>query len=128
MAISKKQHQALEMMTGSQNYSFVEIAKTVGISITQLWNWRTQPQFADFQNELKKLNELKWETTVNAAREAALELCKKQNQKMVEFVLKNEGYNPTQHIDADVNTEINIVIGDENNEDNQMPIHAERLL
>ena len=118
MAITKKQRQALEMMTGSQNYSFVEIAETVGISITQLWNWRTQPQFTDFQNELKKLNDLKWETTVNAAREAALELCKKQNQKMVEFVLKNEGYNPTQHIEADVNTEINIVIGDEDDETN----------
>lgn len=118
MAISKKQRQAIEMMTGSQNYSFVEIAAEVGITVTQLWKWRTQPQFADFQDELKKINDLKWETTVNAAREAALELCKKQNQKMVEFVLKNEGYNPTQHIDADVNTEINIVIGDENDEDN----------
>ena len=118
MAISKKQRQALEMMTGSKHYKFVEIAEAVGVSATQIWNWRTQPQFKDFQDALKKLNDLKWESTVEAAREAALELCKEKNQRMVEFVLKNEGYNPTQHIDADVNTEINIVIGDENDEDN----------
>ncbi len=29
---------------------------------------------------------------------------------MVEFVLKNEGYNPTQKVEADINTDINITI------------------
>ena len=118
MAITKKQRRALEMMTGSQCYKFIEIAEEVGVSVQQIWNWRTQPQFADFQSELKKLEDLKWQSTVEAAREAALQLCKEKNQRMVEFVLKNEGYNPTQHIEADVNTEINITIGDEDDENN----------
>lgn len=29
---------------------------------------------------------------------------------MVEFVLKNEGYNPTQKVEADISTDINITI------------------
>jgi hypothetical protein len=41
-----------------------------------------------------------------------LRLVEKDNQKMVEFILKNEGYNPTQKVEADVNTDINIIIGE----------------
>ena len=36
----------------------------------------------------------------------------KDNPKMVEFILKNEGYNPTQKIEADVKTDIQINIED----------------
>lgn len=35
------------------------------------------------------------------------------NQRMIEFVLKNEGYNPTQKVEADVNSTIVINIGEE---------------
>ena len=48
--------------------------------------------------------------TVDAAREGAFQLCKDKNQKMIEFVLKNEGYNPTQKVEADITTDINISI------------------
>lgn len=50
--------------------------------------------------------------TVDAAREAAFRLVEQDNPKMVEFILKNEGYNPTQKIEADVKTDIEINIED----------------
>lgn len=42
-----------------------------------------------------------------------MRLVEKDNQRMVEFVLKNEGYNPTQKVEADLHTDINIVIDGE---------------
>jgi hypothetical protein len=48
--------------------------------------------------------------TVDAARKAAHDLVVNGNQKMVEFILKNEGYNPTQKVEADIKTDIVINI------------------
>ena len=110
MALNTKQQLALELLTCGAGLKYTEIAETVGISVVQLWNWRTQPQFVEFQSELKKLNELKWLATVDAAREGAFKLCKDGNQKMIEFVLKNEGYNPTNKIEAEITTDIVINI------------------
>ena len=110
MALNTKQKQALELLTCGEGYTYTKIAETVGITPQQLWNWRTQPQFAEFQEQLKKLEELKWLATVDAAREGAFRLCKDGNQRMIEFVLKNEGYNPTQKVEADLHTDIEINI------------------
>jgi transposase-like protein len=108
--LTPKQKKALEMLTCGEAYSYGAIAAAVGVTPQQLWNWRTQPQFELFQTELKKLENLKWLATVDAAREAAFQLCQDKNQRMVEFVLKNEGYNPTQKVEADLHSDINITI------------------
>jgi hypothetical protein len=110
MALSSKQKKAIEMLTSGVGYKYTEIAAECKVSVQQLWNWRTQPQFEEFQTQLKKLEELKWLATVDAAREGAFLLCKEKNQKMIEFVLKNEGYNPTNKVEADVNATTDIVI------------------
>lgn len=113
MALKPKQKKALELLTSGQGLKFQEIADMIGVSVQQLWNWRTQPQFEEFQAELKKLDDLRWAATIDAARNGCLNLCKEGNQKMIEFVLKNAGYNPTQKVEADVRTDIDIII-DEN--------------
>ena len=41
-----------------------------------------------------------------------MRLVAQDNPKIVEFVLKNEGYNPTQKVEADVKTDIVINIED----------------
>ena len=63
-----------------------------------------------FQEELQRLNDIRWQAAEDAARQAAIELCKEKNQKMVEFVLKNAGYNPTNKVEADLSTDIIINI------------------
>ncbi len=110
MALKPKQKQALELLTSGQGYSFIEIAEKVGITPKTLWNWRNGNDFTEFQDELKRLNEMRWQAAEDAAREGCLKLCKDGNQKMIEFVLKNVGYNPTQKVEAEVNTDINITI------------------
>ena len=100
------------MLTCGKGYKYKEIAEAVGVDIHTLWDWRNEPAFTHFQDELKRLNDERWMALVDAARESARRLVDNDNQKMVEFVLKNEGYNPTQKIEADVNTDIVINIGE----------------
>ncbi len=110
MAINKKQRIALELLTSGEGLSFQAIADIANINVKTLYNWRNLPEYAEFQAELKRINDERWQAAEDAARAAAIKLCKEGNQKMVQFVLQNAGYNPTQHIDADIRTDINIVI------------------
>jgi transcriptional regulator with XRE-family HTH domain len=110
VALNKKQRIALELLTSGEGLSYKEIAERADVSPKTLWNWRNGNDFTEFQEELKKLNDERWQAAVDAARASAIKLCKEGNQKMIEFVLKNEGYNPTQHIEADIQTDINITI------------------
>lgn len=116
MALNKKQKLALELLTNGEGLSYKEIAERVNVNPKTLWEWRNRPDFVTFQEELKRLNDERWFALVDAARAAAYRLVNNDNQKMVEFVLKNEGYNPTQKIEADVNTDIVITIGEDEEE------------
>lgn len=108
--LNERQEKALELLTCGRGLSYKAIAEEVGVDVKQLWRWRNSPDFAHFQDRLQQLNDERWLATVDAARAAAHRLVEKDNQKMVEFILKNEGYNPTQKVEADLHTDINIVI------------------
>jgi hypothetical protein len=110
--LTPKQKYALELLTCGRGLKYKDIANEVGIDHKTLWSWRNAPEFAHFQDELKRINDERWLATVDAAREAAFRLVEQDNPKMVEFILKNEGYNPTQKIEADVKTDIQINIED----------------
>lgn len=108
--LTPKQRMALELLTNGQGLSYKAIAEQVGVNPKTLWDWRNEPAFTHFQEELEKINNDRWLATVDAAREAAFNLCKNGNQRMVEFVLKNEGFNPTQKVEAELSNDISITI------------------
>lgn len=110
--LTDKQQMALELLTSGKGMKYKDICAAVGVDQRTLYRWRTESEFVHFQEALQKLNDERWLATVDAAREAALKLCNEGNQKMVEFVLKNEGYNPSQKVEAEVNTDIVINIGE----------------
>lgn len=110
--LTVKQQMALDMLTSGVGYTYKEIAETVGVSPKTLWDWRTGKDFVIFQEEMEKRNEQRWLATVDIAREAARQLCEERNPKMVEFVLKNAGYNPTTKVEADITNDIVINIGE----------------
>lgn len=114
--LTTKQQLALEMLTSGKGYTYRQIAEKVEVNPKTLWEWRNSPEYVTFQEELNRLNEIRWQAAEDAAREAAIQLCKDGNQKMVEFVLKNAGYNPTQKVEADVNQDVVISIGWDENE------------
>lgn len=111
--ITDKQKLALELLTSGKGMTYKEIAETVRVNPKTLWEWRNDPEYVMFQRELKRLNDERWLATVDAARAAALRLVEKDNQKMVEFILRNEGYNPTQKVEADVDVSTQITFIDD---------------
>ena len=110
MALNTKQRKAIELLTSGQGLNLKEVAEQAGVNEKTLWRWRNEPEYALFQAELERINNERWQAAVDAARQGAIDLCKNGNQKMIEFVLKNEGYNPTQKVEADISTDINITI------------------
>lgn len=108
--LTPKQRLALELLTNGQGLSYKAIAEQVGVNQKTLWEWRNSPDFVNFQEELERINNDRWLATVDAARQAAFELCKDKNQRMVEFILKNEGYNPTQKAEVELSNDITISI------------------
>ena len=111
--LNPKQRKALELLTCGLGMTYKEIAQQVGVDEKTLWRWRNEPGYAHFQAELARLNEIRWQAAEDAAREGAISLCREGNQKMIEFVLKNIGYNPTNRIEADVHNDIIINIDDD---------------
>ena len=101
---------ALELLTCGKGLTYKSICEQVGINPKTLWDWRNAPEYTHFQEELQRINDERWLATVDAARAAAVRLVEKDNQKMVEFILKNEGYNPTQKVEAEISTDIVINI------------------
>lgn len=110
MALKPKQRKALELLTCGLGLSYEEIARRCEITPKTLWSWRNSKEFTEFQDELARLNTIRWQAAEDAAREACVSLCREGNQKMVEFVLKNAGYNPTQKVEADLHNNIIINI------------------
>jgi predicted DNA-binding protein (UPF0251 family) len=111
--LSDKQLKALELLTCGKGLTYTQIAEEVGVRRETLWRWLNEQQFATFQEEHKRLNDERWMCLVDVARASAQRLVEKDNQRMVEFILKNEGYNPTQKVEADLHTDIVINIDEE---------------
>ena len=116
--LTAKQRQAVDLLINS-NLNYSQICEEVGINMKTLWRWRHEPDFAHFQAEYQKLKDEQWLATIEAARRSALKLCAEGNQRMVEFVLKNDGLNPTQKVDADVNVEAQVVFVDDLDEEDE---------
>lgn len=103
--LTTKQRVAVDLLVNA-NMTYTQICNEVGINMKTLWRWRHEPEFAHFQDEYQRLRDEQWLATVETARRSALKLCEEGNQKMVEFVLKNDGLNPTQKVEAEINTDI----------------------
>ena len=108
--LTDKQRMALDLLTNGQGLTYKAVAEQVGVDTRTIYRWRNESDFVYFQEELEKINAQRWMATVDAARQAAFELCKDKNPKMVEFVLKNEGFNPTQKVEAELSNDISITI------------------
>lgn len=114
--LTAKQRRAVDLLINS-NMTYNQIAEEVGVNRKTLWDWRNEPQFTAFQEEYQKLKNEQWLATVEAARRSALKLCEEGNQRMTEFILKNDGLNPTQKVDADVDVRAQVVFVDDLDED-----------
>lgn len=106
--LTEKQMKALGLLTCGKGLTYTAIAQEVGVDRDTIWRWLNQNDL--FKEAYKKINDERWKCLVDSARESAKRLVDKDNEKMVEFILKNEGYNPAQKVEADLHTDINITI------------------
>lgn len=112
--LTEKQMMALELMTSGLGMKYKDIAEAVGVDQRTLYRWRTESDFSHFQDELKRINEERFAMLADAARASALRLVMADNQKMTEFILRNDGYNPSQKVEAEVSTDIVVnIYGDD---------------
>ena len=110
MELTDKQIKALELLTSGQGLTYTAVAAEVGVRRETLWRWLNEQQYATFQQELERINDERWKALADAARAGAMRLVAKDNQKMIEFILKNEGYNPSTKVEAELHNDINIII------------------
>ena len=110
--LTAKQIKALELLTCGEGRSYTSIAEEVGVRRETLWRWLNEQQFATFQEELKRINDERWKAIVDAAKASAMRLVQNDKADFVKFVLQNDGYNPTQKVEADIKTDIVINIDD----------------
>ena len=110
--LTEKQQQALVLLTCGRGMTYKAIAEEIGVNPRTLWEWRNEPAFLHFQEELKRIEDDRWLAIIDAAKASAMRLVSNDNEKMTEFVLKNAGYNPTTNIKADIETDIVINIGE----------------
>ncbi len=112
--LTEKQQMAIELMTSGLGMKYKDIAEAVGVNQRTLYDWRTNPDFLHFQEELQRINDERFAMLADAARASAMRLLLADNEKMTEFILRNDGLNPTQKVEADVKTDVVIEIyGDE---------------
>ena len=112
--LTEKQMMALELMTSGLGLTYKEIAEAVGVDVRSLYRWRNEPEFVHFQDALKRINEERFAMLADAARASAMRLIKADNQKMTEFILRNDGYNPSQKVEAEVSTDVVVnIYGDD---------------
>lgn len=115
--LTPKQRKALELLIAGSGMTYKAICEEVGINPKTLWEWRHNPEFVMFQSEYQRLKDEQWQTTVEAARAGALKLCSTGNQKMIQFVLQNDGLNPSQKVEAKVDAMAQVVFVDDLEED-----------
>ena len=102
---------ALEMLEGNPALTFTELSRALGLSDGAVSKWysRNTGNFKELYDELMKLRFAALEAP---AITALGELVADKNFNAVKYVLDNRGYKPVEKIQADINTDIVINIGE----------------
>ena len=109
MALKPQQLQLIEAMLASPMASDVQLAKMLHINNKTVGVWRKLPEF---QDELKRRLADKWKDAERIAQETMINLASEGDFKASKYILDSMGYAPTQHIEAEVKNDINIVVGE----------------
>lgn len=107
MALKKKQLEAIEQLVTSPYKTYNMISDELGISRETLRRWRNTEEF---QIALQARLQETWKAAEALAVHTMINLCNEGDFKASKYILDSLGYAPTQKIEADVSTNINIVI------------------
>lgn len=108
MALNNKQRKALELLVYSPYMTQSMIAKEVGVHRDTIRVWREENQ--EFKAELERAIKERWKAAEAMAVNGMIDLASEGNFQALRYMLDNLGYKPVEKIEADINSEINIVI------------------
>lgn len=107
--LKTKQIDLIEAIIANPSASNVKLAEMVGVNRNTITEWKRKPEFND---ALKKRMAEIWHDSEMIAIATMRNLATEGDFKAAKYILDNLGYAPTQKIEADINTDINITIGE----------------
>ena len=107
--MTKRQMQVAEMMALHPEWSDAELARQLGINKATICVMKKKPGFKEYFNYCL---DLQWKEYGKKARKQMADLADAGDYRAIEFILKANGVNPSQIIEANVDTTINVTIDD----------------
>lgn len=109
MALHAKHYACIEAMLANPTASYVELAEMVGCNRNTITEWKRNKEFMEEYN--KRLKEM-WKDSEAIAVKTMINLASNGDFKASKYILDSMDYAPAQKIEADLNTNIVIEIGD----------------
>lgn len=107
MALTAKRLELLEAMLAQPMMSDVKLGELLNLNNKTVGKWRKEPEF---QEELKRRLAEQWKAAESLAQKKMIELAGSGNFNANKYILDSLGYAPATKIEADVTTDINLVI------------------
>ena len=107
MRMTTKKLELLEAMLAHPKMSDVKLGELLELNNKTVGKWRKEPEF---QEELKKRLKEQWSDAERLAQKKMIELADEGCFQANKYILDSLGYAPAQKIEADISTDINIVI------------------
>ena len=109
MALTAKRLELLEAMLANPMLSDVKLGELLNLNNKTVGKWRKEEEF---QAELKKRLNEQWKDAERLAQLKMIELASEGCFQANKYILDSLGYAPTQKVEAEVKTDINLVIED----------------
>ena len=110
MALKPKQKLLAELMVGNPYLNNVEYAEAIGIDPKTLYKWKKTDEFQAYMSELLREQ---WKDAEKLAQKKMIELAMQGDYRANQYILDNLGYKPTTKVEADINADIVINIGED---------------
>lgn len=107
MALTAKRLELLEAMLANPQLSDVKLGELLHLNNKTVGKWRKEPEF---QAEMKARLAQQWKDAESLAQKKMIELAAGGNFNANKYILDSLGYAPAQKIEADLRTDINLVI------------------
>lgn len=106
--LDQRHFTCIELMLAYPTMSISKLAEKVGVNRNTISDWRRNN--TEFIEEYKRRLREKWEGHEVIAMQTMQKLAENGDFKASKYILDSLGYNATQKIEADINSEINIVV------------------
>ena len=107
MALKPKQRALIEAIIAYPSAPNVDLADMVGVNRNTITQWKRNEEFQDALQQ--RLHEI-WKESESIAIRSMRNLAIEGDFKASKYILDSLGYAPTQKIEAEINSEINITI------------------